>query len=308
MNSIPETMNKVLYLLLIVLAHPICAQQDALLSQYQFNQLPINPAYAGVNDVTSFDLQYRSQWGGVDGAPTTLLLSGQSSLVQNKVGLGFTFIHDQVGINTNTDFNLTYGYELEVAPEVTLSFGLQTGLMSLQYDFNELTLEDPTDEDFTNADDGFTKFNVGTGLFLSSERFYVGLSIPRLLKVQEDIGENTGERYNQHYYLTGGLILDQLSSVTLKPYLITRFSEGASVSADVGVNALFSNMIWGGVFTRNFETIGINTFLNLDNGFRLGYTGELVSNELSTGFNTHEVSLGIDLELFAHQVVARRYY
>ncbi|MEM1408770.1 MAG: type IX secretion system membrane protein PorP/SprF [Bacteroidota bacterium] len=301
-------MKKTLYLLLVILAHPIYAQQDPLLSQYQFNQLPVNPAYAGVNDVASFDLQYRSQWGGVEGAPTTVLLSGHSSFFQNQVGLGFSLVHDQVGINTNTDFNLTYAYELEVASDVTLSFGLQTGLMSLQYDFNELTLEDPTDEDFINADDGFTKFNVGTGLFLSGERFYLGLSIPRLLKVQEDIGENTGERYNQHYYVTGGLIIDQLSSVILKPYVVTRISEGASVSADVGVNALFADLIWGGIFTRNFETVGINTFLNLNNGFRLGYTGELVSNDLSSGFNTHEISVGIDLELFSNQVVARRYY
>ncbi|MGD1960846.1 MAG: type IX secretion system membrane protein PorP/SprF [Fulvivirga sp.] len=301
-------MKKTLYLLLVILAHPIYAQQDPLLSQYQFNQLPVNPAYAGVNDVASFDLQYRSQWGGVEGAPTTVLLSGHSSFFQNQVGLGFSLVHDQVGINTNTDFNLTYAYELEVASDVTLSFGLQTGLMSLQYDFNELTLEDPTDEDFINADDGFTKFNVGTGLFLSGERFYLGLSIPRLLKVQEDIGENTGERYNQHYYVTGGLIIDQLSSVVIKPYVVTRISEGASVSADVGVNALFADLIWGGIFTRNFETVGINTFLNLNNGFRLGYTGELVSNDLSSGFNTHEISVGIDLELFSNQVVARRYY
>ncbi|MEM9858608.1 MAG: type IX secretion system membrane protein PorP/SprF [Bacteroidota bacterium] len=301
-------MKKALFILLIVSALPIYAQQDPLLSQYQFNQLPINPAYTGVNDIASFDLQYRSQWGGVEGAPTTILLSGNSSFFQNQVGLGFSLVHDQVGINTNTDFNLTYAYELEVASDITLSFGLQTGLMSLQYDFNELILEDLTDEDFINADDGFTKFNVGTGLFLSSESFYVGLSIPRLLKVNEDIGENTGERYNQHYYFTGGLIIDQLSSVVLKPYVVTRLSEGASLSADLGVNALFANMIWGGVFTRNFKTVGLNAFLNLDNGIRLGYTGELVSNDLTTGFNTHEISLGIDLELFANQAVARRYY
>ncbi len=100
-------MKKVLFILLIVSALPIYAQQDPLLSQYQFNQLPINPAYAGVNDVASFDLQYRSQWGGVEGAPTTILLSGNSSFFQNQVGLGFSLVHDQVGINTNTNLNLT---------------------------------------------------------------------------------------------------------------------------------------------------------------------------------------------------------
>ena len=303
-----KIMRRILLFIVYFLVLTTYAQQDPLWRLSQFNQLPTNPAYAGVNDVTCFDLQYRSQWNGVEGAPNSILLSGQSALVDNQVGLGFVFMHDEVGISTNTNFNLTYAYEVELASNIMLSFGLQTGLLSLQYDFNELTLEEPTDEDFINADDGFTKFNVGTGLFVSSERFYLGFSIPQLLKVQEDIGENTGERYNQHFYFTGGLILDQLPSIILKPYVVARFTEGASLSNDIGVNALLVNVLWAGVFSRNFSTIGLNTFLNLHNGLRLGYTGELVSNDLSTGFNTHEVSLGIDLALFSNQVVSKRDY
>ncbi len=287
----------------------LMAQQDPLLSQYQFNQLPINPAYAGVNDVTSFDLQYRSQWGGVEGAPTTFVFSGNSSLFENKVGLGLSLVHDEIGINKNTDFNLTYAYELEVANNTTLSFGLQTGLLSLQYDFSGLTLEDQTDEDFINANDGLTKVNFGTGLFLGAEKFYLGFSIPRLLKVTEDIGENTGERYNRHYYFTGGLIIDNFQTIKLKPYTVLRSAEGSPLSADLGINVLLADVIWGGLFTRNFNTYGISAFLNLDNGFRLGYTGELTSNDApASTFSTHEVSLGIDLELFANQAVSRRYY
>ena len=162
-----KIMRRILLFIVYFLVLTTYAQQDPLWSQYQFNQLPINPAYAGVNDVTSFDLHYRSQWNGVEGAPNSILLSGQSALVDNQVGLGFVFMHDEVGISTNTNFNLTYAYEVELASNIMLSFGLQTGLLSLQYDFNELTLEEPTDEDFINADDGFTKFNVGTGLFVS---------------------------------------------------------------------------------------------------------------------------------------------
>jgi len=284
------------------------AQQDPLFNQYQFNQLSINPAYGGVNDATSFDLQYRSQWGGVEGAPSTVMFSGQSSFIDNKVGLGFALLYDQIGITTNTNFNLAYAYKLDISNDISISFGLQTGLISFQYDYDELNLEDPTDEDFINADDGFTKFNIGTGLFLHSERFYLGVSLPQLLKVSEDIAGKTGERYNRHFYLTGGIIIDQLESVKLKPYIVSRFVEGSSLSADIGVNALFANLIWGGVFMRNFETMGISTFLNLENGLRIGYSGEIISNDLSNGFNTHEVSLGIDLELFANQVVAKRNY
>jgi len=299
---------KYLFIILMFLGFSAYAQQDPLFNQYQFNQLPINPAYAGVNDATSFDLQYRSQWGGVEGAPATAMFSGHTSLNQNKVGVGFVLLSDQIGITTNTHFNLTYAYELEITNRLTLSFGLQTGLLSFQYDFDELNLEDQTDIDFIRADQGFTKFNIGSGLFLSSDRFYIGLSIPQLLEPTEDIGENSGERYNRHFYMTSGLVIDKIQAVKLKPYTIIRSAKNTSLSADVGVNALFADIIWGGFFTRNFKTLGISTFLNLDNGLRVGYSGELISNDLATGFNTHEISLGLDLELFSNQVVAKRNY
>ncbi|WP_185154315.1 type IX secretion system membrane protein PorP/SprF [Fulvivirga sp. M361] len=285
------------------------AQQDPLLSQYQFNQLPINPAYTGVNDMTSFDLHYRSQWGGVAGAPTTITFSGNSSLFENKVGLGLSLVHDETGVTKNTNFNLAYAYELDLSNDMTLSFGLQTGILSLRYNFGELTLDDPTDEDFTNADDGLTKLNFGTGLFISNEKYYLGVSVPRLLKATEGIGENIGERYNRHYYFTGGLIIDKSQSVKLKPFAVLRLAEDSPLSTDIGISVLLADVIWAGVFTRNFNVYGISAFLNLNNGFRLGYTGELTSNDSpASTFSTHEVSVGIDLELFANQAVARRYY
>lgn len=302
-------MKKILLLIVYIVSLSAFAQQDPLFSQYQFNQLPINPAYAGVNQVTSFDLQYRSQWGGIEGAPSTIMVSGNSSFVDNKVGLGFCLINDQLGINTNTDFNISYSYQLDLNLNTRLYFGLQSGLMSFQYDFDKLTLEDPTDEDFVNADDRFTKFNVGAGLFLHHEQYYVGFSIPRLLKIKEDIRENTGERYNQHFYITAGWIWEQSIGLKFKPYTIFRFTEGAKASSDIGISVLFANVLWGGVFTRNFNTAGISAFLNLDNGLRLGYSGEIQSGDApDAGFNTHEVSLGIDLELFTNQVVSKRNY
>jgi len=285
------------------------AQQDPLLSQYQFNQLPINPAYAGVNDITSFDLQFRSQWSGVDGAPTTALLSANSSVADNKVGVGFSLIYDEVGINENIEFNLTYAYELDISHNTTLSFGLQSGITSLRYDFARLTLEDFTDDDFVTADDQLSKFNFGTGLFLSSKKYYLGLSIPRLLKLTEEIGPTSAERYNRHYYLTGGIILDPWETIRLKPYTIIRTAESSRISADAGVNALFADVIWGGVFTRNLDVLGLNIYLNLSNGLRIGYTGEITSGSLpSSSFSTHEVSLGIDLKLLENHLIARRYY
>lgn len=304
-------MKKIIFLLSTTLYSAITfGQQDPVIASYQFNQLPVNPGYAGVNDVTSFDLHYRSQWGDVDGAPKSMFISGNTSLIENQLGIGAYLVYDKIGVTKQTRFYAGGAYELEVTNNAILSFGLQVGILSLNYDFGELDLYDPTDEDFINGDDNITKLNFGTGLFFSADNYYVGFSIPQLLKVTEEIDGNTGDRYNRHFYLSGGIILDQFPTIKLKPYTLLRVTEGAPVSIDLGASALFADILWGGLFTRNFNSIGISAFLTTANNLRIGYTGELVTggSQPSSGFSTHEITIGIDLELFENQAAVRRYY
>jgi len=304
-------LHRLLYILAFSLVtHFTYGQQDPLLSSYQFNQLPFNPAYTGTADVTSFDLHYRSQWSGLEGAPQTVFFSGTTSIVENKVGIGFFLLQDKSGIINNTDVNVSFGYELDITNDVTLSFGLQTGVMSIKYDYSALNLEDPTDEDFVAASDGLNKLNFGSGLFISSKNFYVGFSIPKMLKVTEANGASLGERYNRHYYLSAGFILDPIQSVKLKPYVLVRLAEDSPASIELGVNALLVNTLWVGLFTRNLNSIGISTSIGLSNGLRAGYIGELALSDSSpsSGLSTHEITLGIDLALFEKQTVGKRYY
>lgn len=285
-------------------------QQDPLLATYLFNQLPFNPAYTGVHDITSFDLHYRNQWGDLEGAPTTIFFTGQTSLVDNRLGVGTSFVYDNLGITKNTNFDVSFSYELDIFDDVTLSFGMQTGLMAFAYDYNQLNLDDPSDPDFALAANGFTKFNLGAGVFIRGKNFYGGFSVPRLLKVTEEINGVSGNRYNRHLYLSAGFIFDQLPGVALKPYTLLRISEGVAPSLDLGASVLLVDIVWAGLFTRNFNTVGLSANLNLVNGLRFGYAGELPlnSDQPSTGFNTHEVNIGIDLEWFNNLTVARRYY
>lgn len=299
------------YILLLscCLGLPIFAQQDPLLSQYQFNQITINPAYTGVNDISSIDMQYRSHWNGVEGAPSTLLFSGQTSIVNNTVGLGVVLIHDQLGIVKNTDFNLDYSYELPLNyNNLSLSIGLQTGISAIRYDFNELNIQDPTDEDFSGANNRLSQVNFGTGIFLSNEKFYFGLSIPRILKAKEEVAGVTAERYNRHYYVSAGVVFDQFESIALKPYAVLRMAENSPSAFDLGISGRFAERFWAGVFSRDFRDIGLSVYMNLVNGLRLGYAGELTSNEITSGFNTHEFSLGFDLGLLDYHKVERRNY
>jgi type IX secretion system PorP/SprF family membrane protein len=299
-----------LFFVWIISFTSVYGQQDPLLATYQFNQLPFNPAYTGVHDITSFDLHYRNQWGDLDGAPASIFFTGQTSLVDNRVGVGTSLLYDKIGVTKNTNFNVSVSYELDLFDDVTLSFGLQSGLMAFAYDYDQLNLDDPTDPDFALAVPNFTKFNLGAGFFIRGKNFYGGFSVPQLLKVTEEINGVTGDRYNRHLYLSAGFIFDQLPGISLKPYTLLRISEGAAPSLDLGASVLLGEIIWAGLFTRNFNTVGLSANLNLVNGLRFGYAGELPlnSDQPSTGFNTHEINIGIDLEWFNNLTVARRYY
>ena len=225
--------------------------------------------------------------------------------------MGFSLIHDQAGIIKNTEINLSYAYELDVGTSTTLSFGIHTGLLNLNYDFGALNIDDPSDPDFLNAEDGLSKFNLGAGLFLSSKNYYIGLSAPKLLNATEDIDDvGDGSRYNRHFYATGGYIFELVSNnISIKPYTVLRFAQDTPMSADVGVSGLFAQVLWAGLFTRDFDTFGIALNLNLRNGLRVGYTGELASDSVDeSSFSTHEISLGIDLALLEMQSVVNRLF
>ncbi|WOK09521.1 PorP/SprF family type IX secretion system membrane protein [Imperialibacter roseus] len=293
---------------LLLIAEYCFAQQDALTSTYQLNQLFINPSYAGVNDITSFDLHYRSQWGNLKGAPRTMLLSGNTSLVDNQVGLGVSVQHDNIGVIEKTDINLALGYKIKLDSTYCLSFGLQGGVNALNYNFGKLTLDDPSDEDFVFSGLSYSKPNFGTGIFLSSKNFYLGLSAPRLLKVTQEL-DGGNQRYHRQLYVSSGLIFDKIQAVKLKASTLVRYSADTPLSFDLGASVLMLDAVWAGLYTRSFNTVGINIFFMAEGGLRLGYSGELATNSLApSSFSTHEITLGYDLSLFPKQVPKVRYY
>lgn len=297
-----------MFILLIITSLATFGQQESLLSQYQFNQLQINPAYTGVNNMTSVDLQYRQQWAGLAGAPQTAMLSGQTSLLRNALGIGCLIYQDKVGVITNTSMGLAGSYKIYVDDGTFISFGLQSSWHGISYDYDRLTLEDQTDEDFVVATDALSRINFGTGLFLSSRSYYLGASIPRLLKVEENENGISGERFTRHYYFTAGIIIDPAPSFKLKPYAVFRLVEDGPYSYDLGANVFLLKTLWVGAFTRDFSDFGVSLYLQTNSGIRIGYSGELTTDELVSAVSSHEISLGIDFKWFDDQELLRRDY
>jgi type IX secretion system PorP/SprF family membrane protein len=284
------------------------SQLDPLYNQYLFNQALFNPAYTGVNDAFHASAISRRQWIGVDGAPLTNTLNVSSSFWKNRIGAGLLVSSDQFGINNNTEIQGMYSYQIEMLNGRSLSFGLQTGYITYQYDFSKLNTEQP-DQALINAVDNVSQTNFGTGVYFQADNYYLGLSIPKILNTEVQDISGTDSRYKRHMYLSGGVLFDQLLIIKFKPSALIVVVDGKIELIDLNAQFLLMDALWVGASLRNFSTVGLNGQFQFKSHLRLGYSFEMPFNEITnTAFSTHELMVSIDLAIFKHQAVARRYF
>jgi type IX secretion system PorP/SprF family membrane protein len=291
---------KPLLILLLLFASVAHAQQDPLYAQYLFNPLVINPAYAGLNNNMSIAAGYRTQWTGLDGHPQTLNASAHTSLVNNRVGAGIIFSNDQIGNITNSETNISAAYKLNFK-ESTFSFGMQAGIQNYRTDYSGLSILDPDDNAFVGGERG-SRVNIGAGAILKSEKFFIGLSVPRLLPSTFRNGGQEFDLYNQHYYLMGAYVHYLNEHIRLKPSVLFRGVKSAPASVDLAMNLNINAIHTAGVFTRNFNTYGFLVQTLVKEQFRFGYVFELpTAQSVGSRFTSHEITLGIMFSAFDFQ-------
>ncbi|SHG58761.1 type IX secretion system membrane protein, PorP/SprF family [Chryseolinea serpens] len=281
-------------LLLFVALLPAHAQEDPLYAQYLNNPLVINPAYSGLNRSFNAAVTYRRQWGGFDGAPSTGSLTAHTALADNKMGAGLVFVRDKSGNTNNTEALATYAYRISGGGR-TLSFGLQGGFINYKIMNSELNPYDPADPAFA-SNQSITRPSVGAGLIFSSERFFLGLSAPRLLKAEDTSGDVTARLYSQHYYFMGAYVFHLNERVRFKPSVLFKGVKGAPFSTDYNAAINLDERYTAALFTRNFNTYGFLAQIRLGDLYRLGYAFEVPTNSsVGTRFTTHEFSFGVNL-------------
>jgi type IX secretion system PorP/SprF family membrane protein len=272
------------------------AQQDPLYAQYLAAPLLINPAYTGFSHNLSGTAAYRKQWAGFDGSPETFSATGHIALADNRMGTGIILLQDQIGANKTTEMQLTYGYHIALKKELQLSFGLQGGFVNYRTDYSDLKIN-PDDPRFANQSEW--RPTIGTGLMLSSEKFLLSLSVPKMLKRAADADSLATGLYNQSFYGLAALVLQLNYRIKCKPYALVRNQPGAPVSYDAGVLLTGDNSYTLGLFTRDLATLGFIAQIELGDNFRLGYVFELpTAQSVGTRFTTHEFMLTGRLRLF----------
>ncbi|MDQ2656104.1 MAG: type IX secretion system membrane protein PorP/SprF [Bacteroidota bacterium] len=278
----------------LFICSPGQAQVDPLYAQYLNNPLLINPAYAGLNNNLNASVSYRKQWAGFEGSPTTFNVNGHSSLFDNRMGVGLMIVKDNVGINSNTEVHGTYAYRIDLDQKY-LSFGLQAGVISYKGNYNDLNPYDPQDPAFTEVQN-VTKPSFGAGLILHSERYFIGLSVPRMLKAKVSVDDVESQLYSQHFYAMGAYVFYINEHLRLKPSVLLKSVKGSPISTDVNFAMTFEEKITAGIYTRNLNAYGLMGQIRFGGSYRFGYAFEVPSgNSVGARFTTHELSFGLNM-------------
>ncbi len=286
-----------LLLVFVCLSHLAFSQQDPLYSQYINNPYVLNPAYAGLTNNFTGTLSYRQQWSGFDGSPKTFNANAHMSLVNNTMGVGLMFVSDKIGYSSTNEVLAAYSYRIHVTDDKILSFGLQAGMVNYQMDNSKLNPQDKSDPLFQGTATD-TKPSFGAGVILKSDRFFVGLSVPRMLKTTIDAGGQQPTLYTQHFYLMGSYIFFIGERLRLKPSALLKMVSGAPASVDLNASLIFFENYQAGLLTRDFNTYGIFAQAYIKNSFRIGYVFEVpTGTSVGTNYTTHEITLGLRLNV-----------
>ena len=276
----------------------VSAQQDPHYTQYMYNMNIINPAYAGSKENLAFGLLYRKQWVEIEDAPTTFTFSGSSPIGKN-VGLGLSMVSDQIGPVTEQNVYADFSYTLNLGGEHRLAFGLKTGATFHKVSmFDDIapTLPVPTDPAFAENTSN-VYFNFGGGLFYYTDKYYVALSVPNMIRSTHL--DFNGVEYGTetlHYFLTGGYVFDLSENTKFKPSAMLKSALDVTPSLDVSANFLFYEKFEIGGTYRLEDSFGAMVNYAITPNLRIGYAYDHIVSDLNvTTPSSHELMLLFDL-------------
>jgi type IX secretion system PorP/SprF family membrane protein len=284
----------------------IKAQQDAQYTQYMFNTMSVNPAYAGSRGQFTAAALYRSQWVGLDGAPKTLTLNLHSPIRESSVGYGISIVNDDIGDGTvqETHFDAVVSYTLDVSQDAKLSFGLKAGGHLLNLDFAKLNNFDNEPISGDNIENKFSP-NFGLGFYYHTSRFYAGLSAPNLLETdhfdnsQRDANTVqflSTERIN--FYLITGYVFELNPDLKFKPAILTKVVGGAPLQLDLSASFLFNEKFSFGAAYRLDAAVSALAGFQITDQIMLGIAYDRETTDLGgTQFNDGSFEFFLRFEL-----------
>ena len=299
-----------LVLFFVLCAEFATAQQDPQYTQYMYNMNVVNPAYAGSKESLSLTALYRNQWSGFEGAPVTFTFSAHSP-ISDKIGLGLSAIKDELGPIDETNIYADFSYTLQLASSLKLALGLKAGATFHKVGLSGLEVQDPNDPFLDGAEDISNVYpNIGAGAFLYGDKFYLGLSVPNLLKSVhlDESGIKYGSETN-HFFGTAGYVFQVTENFKLKPSVMVKSAFDAPLSYDGNLNALFYEKFELGASYRLDDSFSGLVGFQVTPNIRVGYAYDSVTSEIKTVADaSHEVILTFDLFFKKRTLRSPRYF
>lgn len=293
---------------MLVSSIAVCAQQQVMFTQYMFNYLALNPAYAGSHESLNASALLREQWTGLDGAPSTQTFSIHSPVRNQKMGLGFLFLHDKIGVTNQNGAYLSYAYRIPFLNGGKLAMGIQGGFVNYHAKFSLVSSTDPT---FATGDVREWQPNFGAGLYYSTDRFYAGLSLPQLIETTFDKhNTDSDSKLVRHYFLSSGYVFDLNEDLKLKPNVLVKYVSGAPLEIDLNTNLLIKETVWIGFSWRSFDSIDAILQLQITERIQLGYSYDFATQSDLRRINSgsHEFMLNYRIPRRGERIVTPRYF
>ena len=279
------------------------AQQEPLYTQYMFNTISVNPGYTGTRNSLSAVLLSRFQWVGLDGAPRTHTFSTHAPIKDLNMGLGLSVVSDDIGPVNNTFINLNYAYRINLTKKAILSMGIKGGIYNYYANLRDVALgNNNPDPSFQNNLEQNFQPNAGFGLYLYSDKYYAGFSIPKLIESKLSEFEYQGNVLNQlrrHYYIMAGYVFDASPEWKIKPSIIHKVVEGAPMSLDITAQTIYKEIYWIGATYRIGDAFALLASIQINKQLMVGYSYDMSTSALAAYNNgSHEILISYDLNLF----------
>ena len=297
--------------MILMTAITASAQQEPTYTQYMFNTQVVNPAYAGTWGTTGFMVLAREQWTGIDNAPSTQTLSFQTLHDNKNVGWGINIINDRFGFEKRLSVSGDYSYLVKIDEELKLRLGLKVGFSNYSHNLAEHTVIDENDPMFTGEIGKNFMPNFGVGGFLYKDKYYLGLSLPKIVKneFKNNVNNFSTQAQLRHLYFMGGYVFNLSESVKFKPTFLGKLTTGAPIQFDFTTNFLIADRVWLGAMYRTGDSYGFLAQWIITSSLRFGYSVDFATTQLRNYENgTHEIMVSYELGNIKEKLVSTRLF
>ena len=301
---------KKLVLVLLFCSTAGFAQQDAQFTQYMYNTININPAYAGSRGAMSIFGLYRTQWVGLDGAPETSSFS-LNTPINNNVGLGVSLVNDKIGPTNENNISADFSYSIQTSATAKLSFGIKGSANIFKLDPTKLNPEHQGDTQFQDFQNKFAP-NIGAGVYWHTDKAYVGLSVPNFIQTTRyDDNDYSIYKDRINYYFIAGYVfnLNRYETIKFKPALMTKIVEGSPLQVDASANFMFNDKFVIGVAYRWSASFSTLAGFQITDSMYLGYSYDRETTRLvNYNSGSHEIFLRFEFLKNYSRITSPRFF